>query len=250
MIDIDAGTLTAYRADPPAGTEIKGGLIVIHEIWGLVANITDIADRFAVEGYVVIAPDILSHAGVTPAVGAELQAIVFHPDEKVRTDAQPVLREKLAAAHDPAYGAWAVESLTKYVDYLAAQPGVDGRIAVTGFCFGGSYAFALASADDRVLASVPFYGYPPADTEIASIGCPVLAFYGDEDTRLMESLPELTATMDAAGVDFTPKVYAGVGHAFFNDTNSITYREDAAQDAWGMTLWFLQENLAGRSLSR
>lgn len=250
MIDIDGGTLTGYRADPPAGTEIKGGLIVIHEIWGLVANIVDIADRFAAEGYIVVAPDILSHAGVTPTVGAELQAIVFHADEKVRTDAQPLLREKLSATHDPAYGAWAVASLVTYVDYLAGQPGVDGRIAVTGFCFGGSYAFALAAADPRVAASVPFYGYPPTGTVIAGIGCPLLAFYGDEDTRLMESLPELTTSMAAAGVDFTPKVYPGVGHAFFNDTNSITYREDAAQDAWGITLWFLQENLAGRSLSR
>lgn len=240
MITID-GSLSAYRAEPTG--EPRGALILIHEIWGLVGHITDVADRFAAEGYLVIAPDILSEVGVDPAVGDELQRLVFSADEKTRTEAQPIMREKLAPSHAPEYAEWAVAQLTKVVDYLAEQPGIDGRIAVTGFCFGGGYSFALAAADSRVRAAVPFYGYPPVPDAVSAIECPVLAFYGDLDDRLMESLPELSATMSSAGVDFRPQVYPGARHAFFNDTNSITYNPVAARAAWTQALTFLDEAL-------
>ena len=236
-------SIPAYVATPPG--EVKGALVVIHEIWGLVDHIKNIADRFAAEGYVVIAPDILSSTGVTPAVGLELASLVFSADEKTRTEAQPKLRERLAPSNDPEYAAWAVTVLKSAVDYLEKQPGVGGRIGVTGFCFGGSYSFALAAADPRVSAAVPFYGYPPQSTSIETIGCPVLALYGDTDERLMSSLPALTASMADAGVRFTAQTYDNAGHAFFNDTNSMTYVADVAADAFARTLAFLRTNLAG-----
>ncbi|GAA3742951.1 hypothetical protein GCM10022239_18030 [Leifsonia bigeumensis] len=116
MIQIPHSELTAYRADPPAAP--KGGLIVIHEIWGLVDHIRDIADRFAAEGYLVVAPDILSNAGVSPTVGQELHDLTKNPDEAVRMTAQPLMREKLAASREPEYGAWAIGQLRAVVDYL------------------------------------------------------------------------------------------------------------------------------------
>jgi len=246
MIDLD-GT-AAYLSVPRGGDEqrtVRGGLVVIHEIWGLVDHIKDVADRFAAEGYVVIAPDILSTTGVTPGVGADLFALVSSADEKTRTEAQPLMRERLAPTNSPEYAVWAVGVLTAAVDRLEAQPGVDGRIGVTGFCFGGSYTFALAAADERVSAAVPFYGYPPASTSVATIGCPVLALYGTEDQGLMTSLPGLTAEMADAGVRFTAQTYEGAGHAFFNDTNSISYVPDAAADAFARALAFLHTNLGG-----
>lgn len=242
MMTVPGSDLSAYRADPPG--EPRGALVVIHEIWGLVDHIRDVADRFAAEGYLVVAPDILSNAGVTPSVGQELHDLAMNPDEAVRTEAQPAMREKLAAAREPEYGAWAVGELRKVVDHLEAQPGVEGRIAVTGFCFGGSYSFALAAADPRIRAAVPFYGAPPESADAATIGCPILALYGEIDERLMASLPEVTAAMEAAGVDFEAKVYPGARHAFFNDTNSIAYDADAAADAWRRTLAFLEAQLA------
>jgi carboxymethylenebutenolidase len=235
-----ADNLTAYRAEPVG--EVRGGLVLIHEIWGLVGHIADVADRFAAEGYLVLAPDILGPTGVSAEVGDELQRLLFQSDEKTRTEAQPILREKLAQSNAPEYADWAVGALRSAVDYLESQPGVDGRIAVTGFCFGGGYSFALAAADPRVRAAVPFYGYPP--TAVDTIGCPVLAFYGDEDERLMTSLPGLTATMADAGVTFTAQTYEGAGHAFFNDTNSMTYKPDAAADAFARALAFLRTTLS------
>lgn len=240
-IEIPGSELTAYRADPPG--DARGALIVIHEIWGLVDHIRSVADRFAREGYLVIAPDILTNAGVTPSVGQELHDLAQNPDENARLSAQPLMREKLAGAREPEYGAWAVEQLTRVVDYLEDQPGVDGRIAVTGFCFGGSYAFALAAADVRVRAAAPFYGSPPEDADIRAIACPVHAFYGGLDERLMASLPEVSAAMAAAGVDFEATVYESARHAFFNDTNPLSYDAKAAADSWSRILEFLGQNL-------
>lgn len=241
MIQIPDSELTAYRADPP-GTP-KGALVVIHEIWGLVDHITSVADRFAAEGYLALAPDILTNAGVTPAVGRELHDLAMNPDAAARSAAQPLMREKLAASRDPAYGAWAVGQLRKVLDYLAAQPGIEGRLAVTGFCFGGSYTFALAAADPRLKAAAPFYGAPPETADIAAIACPVRAFYGGLDERLMESLPDVTRSMDTAGVDFESTVYPNARHAFFNDTNPGTYDPEAAGDAWSRVLEFFDSQL-------
>lgn len=235
--------LEAYRADPPKGVELRGGIVLIHEIWGLVPHITDVADRFAAEGYIVIAPDILSGAGVTPEVGEELQQLVFNSDEATRTAAQPKLREKLSTTKSPEFAEEAVASLTKAVDRLFDEDGIDGRIAVVGFCFGGTYSFALAGADRRIRAAVPFYGAPPELESAGSIACPVLAFYGDQDEGLMKTLPEVTTALEDARVEFTATVYPEAGHAFFNDTNTITYREDAALDAWAKTLTFLDTSL-------
>lgn len=229
-----------YRAVPTG--EIKGGLIVIHEIWGLVDHIKDVADRFAAAGYVAYAPDILSQAGVTPQVGKELSELISHPDEKVRVAAQPRFRELMAPAHDPAYGAWALETLAKVVDDLASEPGVDGRIGVVGYCFGGSYSFGLAATDDRIRAAVPYYGAPPDQVSVDKINCPVLAIYGENDERLISGLPDVTKRLQDAGVDFTSKVYPDAGHAFFNDTGS-NYQAAAAADAWTLTLDFFASNL-------
>jgi carboxymethylenebutenolidase len=158
------------------------------------------------------------------------------------------MREKMAPIQEPAYGQWAVKGLRACVDHLASQPGASTGIGVLGFCFGGSYSFAVAAADSRIRAAVPFYGQPPETSETATICCPVLAFYGDQDERLMEGLPAVTSAMAEAGIDFTAQVYPGVGHAFFNDTNPATYDEAAAADAWRRTLSFLELSLrqAGR----
>jgi carboxymethylenebutenolidase len=236
-----AESLSAYRAEPVG--ELRGALVLIHEIWGLVDHIKTVADRYAAEGYLVIAPDILSRGGVTPEVGLELVRLMAGTDDE-RAKAQPMMREKMAPVNAPEYAAWAVDALKSVVDYLAAQPGVDGRIGVLGFCFGGSYSFALAAADRRIRGAVPFYGSPPETAELAHLDCPVLALYGETDERLIQSLPQVTQRMHDAGVQFVSHIYQGAGHAFFNDTNKATYRPEVAADAWTRSLEFLRGTLA------
>jgi carboxymethylenebutenolidase len=239
-IELDNGDFSAYVATPTGA--VRGGLVVIHEIWGLQDHIIDVAERFAGEGYLVVAPDLLSHVGLRPDVGAELLRLRTSADPGEQTRVQPMLRERMAPIQAPEYASWAVQALRHTLDYLAAQPGVD-RVGVVGYCFGGSYSFALAAADDRISVAVPFYGSPPEQTDVAAIHCPVLAFYGDQDQRLMDSLPAVTGAMSAAGVDFTAKVYPGVGHAFFNDANPHSYDATAAEDAWQRTLAALEAGI-------
>jgi len=231
--------LDVYRADP-AGPA-RGAVIVIHEIWGLVEQITGVADRWAAEGYLAVAPDILSRIGITPEVGEELSVAMKHPDEAVRTAMQPRLREALAPMRQPDYAAWAVPRLMALVDELEAIPGLAGRVVVTGFCFGGTYSYALAAADPRIAAAVPFYGTAPERVE--DIACPVLALYGELDPPLIEKLPEVREAMAAAGVDFADVVYPGALHAFFNETNARTYHPEFAADAWRRATTFVAERV-------
>jgi carboxymethylenebutenolidase len=150
---------------------------------------------------------------------------------------------------DPSFAAGAVARLTTIVDALEREPGVDGRIAVVGFCFGGTYAFALAAADPRVRAAVPFYGTAPSAAEIARIRCPVLAFYGRRDERLMTALRGVESAFADAGVALTTQVYPDAGHAFFNDTNPHAYDPSAAEDAWERATSFLAAQLEGHALA-
>ncbi len=242
MIDLPDHDLTAYRADPTA--EFRGAVVVIQEIWGLVEHITDVADRVAAQGYVAVAPDLLGHVGLTPEVGARIFGLMSSASEEDRLAAQPRMREATTPARQPEFAAWAVPALRAVVDLLVDEPGVDGRVGVVGFCFGGTYAFALAAADTRLRAAVPFYGGFPEHADPATIDCPVLAFYGEDDRGITDGVPELEERMERAGVDFTARVYHGVGHAFFNDTSPSRYNADVASDAWQRTLAFLGEHLS------
>jgi carboxymethylenebutenolidase len=241
LVDLNDGEFAAYVAEPR--DTVRGGLVVIHEIWGLVDHIKDVADRLAENGYVAVAPDLLSGIGISPEVGQELLAIRTSEDASERSRFQPLLRDKLAPAHSPKFAEWALSALQHAVDYLAGRPDVAHRIGVVGFCFGGSYSFALAAADSRIRVAVPFYGQPPELADAGKIACPVLAFYGDQDTRVVGNLPDVETAMAEAGVDFISHVYPGVGHAFFNDTSPQTYDAIAAADAWNRTLAMLDQSL-------
>src|SRR5262245_59675572 len=117
FIDIDG--VNAWRAEPEG--EVKGGLIVIHEIWGLVGHTRDVADRFAAQGYLVYAPDLLSEAGTTPEVGEELQAIIGAMDDEVRDREQPRLRAAFAPNSNPEFGERATAKLIKVLDALERE---------------------------------------------------------------------------------------------------------------------------------
>ena len=244
MIEFPEHELHAYRADPPGGDGPRGAVIVIQEIWGLVDHVKDVADRVAAQGYIAVAPDLLGHVGLTPGVGQKLFNLMFLGTEADRLAAQPTMREATTPARQPEFAGWAVPALRGVVGALAAEPGVEGRVAAMGFCFGGTYTYALAAAEPRLRAAIPFYGNFPGDADPATIACPVLAFYGEQDHGITDGVPELETRMEAAGVDFTARVYHGVGHAFFNDTATTRYNAEVAGDAWQRTLAFLDAQLA------
>lgn len=244
MIDFAAAgqAFQAYRADPPGPA--RGAVLVIHEIWGLAPHIRDVADRFAREGYVAVAPDLMGLAGLDAVLMAELGE--HRADPASQAAAQPKIREAMTPLNSPASAARVRAGVAEAFYYLDSTPEGAGRTAAVGFCLGGSYTFALAVEQPLLRAAVPFYGhadYPVS--ELATIGCPVMAFYGAEDTRLMQLLPALTENMQQAGVDFRPTVFPGAGHAFFNDSNPLVYRPEPARLAWSQTLEFLNGELGG-----
>jgi carboxymethylenebutenolidase len=243
MIELSAGgkQFPAYVARPSG--EVKGALIVIHEVWGLVNQMKGVADRFAAEGYLALAPEFLGELGITEKLAGELQSELFDPER--RHKAQPKIRERMAPMQAPGFGEATLAGVQECFSYLAGQAGVNGRIGITGFCFGGSYSFSLAVHQPKLKLAIPFYGHADFSVEeLKAITCPILAFYGENDERLMTALPELKTKMKEAGVDFRPQVYPNCGHAFFNETNPFAYNKAAAEDAWEKTLSFIAKNFS------
>jgi carboxymethylenebutenolidase len=233
------GEINAYLARP-AGT-VRGGILVIHEVWGLADHIKDVADRFARKGYLALAPDLLSGT-IDVEAAVSLQEDLFDPEK--RNAVQPRLRELMAPLQNPSFGEDTLARVAACFDYLYELPDAQQKVAVAGFCFGGSYSFSLAVKEPRLKLALPFYGHADYSAEeLANIKCPVRAFYGENDENLMKSLPELQTKMREAGVDFEAKVYPNCGHAFFNDTNKFAYNESAAKDAWRLALEHLKTYL-------
>lgn len=238
--EITLKNTVAYHSYPHDGKK-HPGLILIEEIWGVNDHIKSVADRLADEGFSVLAPELLPR-DMLQKLTPQIQIDLFDPEK--RNEVQPLLRAAMTPMMQPEYAKDTIATLKTCVDYLLADAGVNGKVGVIGFCFGGSYSFHLATHDPRIEAAVPFYGQPPSTEEVPNITCPVLAFYGDEDATLIQSLPQLREGMKSNHKKFEAVVYPKAGHAFFNDTNVRQYRVGAARDAWKRALVFLKNNLS------
>lgn len=239
-----ADAVRAYLSVPDAAGPFRGAVLVIHEVWGLVDHITNIADRFAAEGFLALAPELLDHGDLPAAELGELQSALSNPDPEARNAVQPRLRELFAPLSSPDFAAAALDKVRRCFDELNARPGVGGRVGIVGFCFGGSMSYSLAVQEPRLRAAVPFYGHADFSVaELSGIRCPIQAFYGENDERLMRGLPGFRQRMSEAGVTFRADVFPDCGHAFFNDTNPFAYNPEAAAEAWRTTLGFLDAAL-------
>jgi len=213
----NGGTCTGYLA----GTS-GPGVIVIQEWWGLVPHITDIADRFAAEGFVALAPDM------------------YHGE---MTD-EPDMAGKLLMSMNLAT---AGKDLSGAVDLLQERTGRT-KVGVTGFCMGGGLALMAACLrPDAIAAAAPFYGGMRPDTVIEwdNLAAVVEGHYAatDRGTAAPEAVKELEATLRAKGKNATFHVYPGTHHAFFNDTRPEVYDAAVAKTAWDRTLALFRANL-------
>ena len=241
-IKSDAGELTACFAEPAEKGKYPA-IILIHEVWGLDGHIRDVAERLAFEGYIVLAPDLFSGTGILEQLGADIQKEMVDP--ATRDEAQKKMRAAMAPMNSRQFGADTVSKLEGCFRYLRGLDSCSGKIAVLGFCFGGTYAYALAVAERGLSAAVPFYGHVPEPLdELQKISCPVLAFYGEKDERLIGQVPEIKKVMAEAHKNFECHIYPEAGHAFFNDTNPQRYNKEAATESWEKSLAFLREYLA------
>lgn len=216
-----AVTLLGYLAAPavPSMSAMSPpGILVIHENRGLTDHIKDVVRRLAKARYVALAVDLVSRAGGTDA----------HPDDAERTGIIGQLQPDQVIA-----------DLSAGLDYLKSSGQVSpDRLGVTGFCFGGGYAWRMATKRQDLKAAVPFYGPNPPLEDVPNIKAAVLGIYGSEDTRITGQVPALEEALKQAGVTYEIKIYEGAQHAFHNDTGQ-RYHPEAAQDAWQRTLdWF------------
>ena len=213
----NGGTASGYLATPKSGT--GPGVIVLQEYWGLVPHIKDVADRFAAEGFVALAPDL--YHGKSAA----------HPDEAVRL----MMAMNIGQTEKDLRGATAVLK-------SKASP---AKLGAVGFCLGGSLALFASTLNPDFGACVTFYGANQSiKPDFTKLNCPVLGLFGETDGYIDGKVVDtLAADIKAAGGKSAFHTYPGVGHAFFNDSRPEAYDKSAAQDAWTRTLAFLRANL-------
>lgn len=227
------GNVVTYRLVAKAGqTEVLNylakphdpgrymGVLVIHENKGLVPYVEDVARRLAREGFVAMAPDLLSRRGGTGA---------FSSPEDVTAALATIDRGEL------------VEDLIASVSLLQSDESVDPeKIAVIGFCFGGGMAWRLITKDSRISRAVPFYGPNPPVEDVPAITARVLAIYGGLDDRINAGIPEIEKAMSDNGKIFQKIIYEGAQHAFHNDANPDRYHPEAAEQAWEKAVSWLR----------
>jgi carboxymethylenebutenolidase len=206
----------------PAGGGRHAVVLVCHENRGLTEHIKDVTRRLAKEGYVALAVDLLSRRG---GVGA------FDYDE-------------VPGALGNTPPEQFVQDFRSGWQYLQGQAFADaGRVGMVGFCFGGGVTWQVAVGMPELRAAVPFYGPQPAVEDVPRIQAAVLAIYGGLDERINKGIPAIEAAMQQNGKIFEKVIYPNAGHAFFNDTGA-RYNPEAAKNAWGRTLAWLEEYLS------
>jgi carboxymethylenebutenolidase len=201
-------------------------VVVIHEIFGLTDWIRAVTDQLAAEGFIAVAPDLLSGKG--PHGGGT-------DDFAGRDDATRAVsgldREEVLARLD------AVR------DWARALPSASSTSATVGFCWGGATSFAYAVHQPRLDAAVVYYGTPPPDlATLSSIGAPVLGLYGGEDARVTSTVDATRERMHALGKRYEPHVFDGAGHGFLRaQSGQDGANRRAAEQAWPMTVEFLRK---------
>lgn len=204
--------------------------MVFHEAFGLNDDIRRIADRFAANGYLTVAPDL---------IGGGFGCLV-----KVFRD--------LSRGEGPAF-----DKARASIDFLASQPDVDDdRLGLVGFCMGGDFALLLG-IDERVKVTASNYGKAPDDAHLEKL-CPVVASYGNKDKIFRSNAAKLETVLTAAGIDNDIKLYPDAGHSFINTyapwytaimgpVMAVGYHHDDAEDAWSRMLQFFAEHLTADS---
>lgn len=239
LTDSNGNKFNIYISRP---SSIKGAIILIHEVWGLVEHIKNIADRYANEGYLVLAPELIINEGFSNDEIKHLQECIFDPLK--RDSVQTELRRLMAPINEPSFNKTVIDKLNNCFSYLNSDEQVKGKIAIMGFCFGGTSSYSFSCVEPRLKLAMPFYGHANFSTEeIGNIKCPIRAFYGINDTNLIEGLEDLKYKMEQANIDYQSIVYDNCAHAFFNDTNKYAFNDLAAKDAWNKSLGYLEQFL-------
>ena len=219
---VSAGRTLRAELARPAGVGPFPAVVVIHEAFGLTANIREVTERFAAEGYVALAVDLFAGQNQAVCMARFMGGMLLNSLE-----------------HS------GIVDLKAALDLLAARDDVDAaQLGAVGYCMGGSFALALACTDGRLKAIAPYYGMNPRPLSAVSRACPVVGSYPAQDFTA-KSGRALEAELSAAGVPHDIKVYEGTKHSFNND-HGPSYDAAASEDAWNRTLSFFAEYVRGQ----
>jgi carboxymethylenebutenolidase len=187
-------TVQAFVVYPEVKTKAPV-IILIHEVYGLTDWAKEMADELAGQGFIVVAPDLLT--GFGPNGGG--------------SDAFPTM-DATTKAVSGLDAAVLTADLDAAADYGKKIPAANGKLAVVGFCWGGGKSFAFATHRHDLSAAFVFYGPGPSD--VSTITAPVYGFYAGNDARIGATIPATTEAMKAAGKKYEPVTYEGAGHGF------------------------------------
>ena len=204
-------------------------VIVIQEIFGLTDWIRSVGDQLAADGFIAIAPDLLSGHGPN---GGGTDSYASRDD--VTRAVRDLKRDEVTA------------DLDAVREYGLKLPAASQKSATIGFCWGGGQSFAYAAAQPQLNAAVVYYGVPPSEQDMSKIPCPVLGCYGGDDARISATVGPTSETMKRLGKSYAPNVYDGAGHGFLRAQDGRNNANlTAAQQAWPVTIQFLRQNTGG-----
>jgi carboxymethylenebutenolidase len=200
-------------------------VIVIHEIFGLTDWIRAVADQLAADGFIAVAPDLLSGKGPN---GGGTDAYAGRDEVTKAVSGLPVDE--------------VVRRLDAVRRYALALPAAAAKSATVGFCWGGAMSFAYAAAQPELTAAVVYYGTPPQEpARLAAVKAPVLGLYGGNDARVTGTVDDTRSKMKALGKSYEPHVFAGAGHGFLRaQSGEDGANARAAREAWPLTVAFLR----------
>jgi carboxymethylenebutenolidase len=208
-------------------------VVLIHEIFGLTDWIRAVADAYAAQGFLVVAPDLLSGKA---------------PDGKGGSAAFSQDSARLAISQLD--GAEVTARLNAAAQWATAQPSATKAFGVVGFCWGGGTAYEWATQQPALKAAIGYYGVAPALWSLDSVQAKVLGLYGGADARVTSTMPDFRDRMKSLGKSYEAQVYDGAGHAFLRQQQGMNGSNlKAAQDAWPRSIAFLKAALEGQTSS-
>jgi carboxymethylenebutenolidase len=201
-------------------------VVVIHEIFGLTTWIRGVADQLAADGFIAIAPDLLT-----------MKRTGNLTSEWSGDSARAAIRTLSAGDVQ--------RDLDAVARFGMNLPAATNKYAVVGFCWGGSTSFAHAVHTQELDAAVVYYGTSPASSELYSVRAPVLGLYGADDARVNATIAPADSAMKALGRSFEYRIFDGAGHGFLRDqTGREGANMSATKQAWPRMIAFLRTHLA------
>ncbi|HEX7090748.1 MAG TPA: dienelactone hydrolase family protein [Longimicrobiales bacterium] len=214
----------------PERAERAPVVVVVHEIYGLTHWVRAVADQLAADGFIAIAPDLLTTKNIPagedgdPEREAAVSAIrTLEPDDIHR-------------------------QLRAIAEYGMALPAATRRYGIVGFCWGGGVSFAHAVRVSELGAAVVYYGTSPDPAELGAVRAPVLGLYGGKDARVNATVPPADSAMKALGKTFEYSIFPGAGHGFLRQQDGQGGANlAAAREAWPKTVQWFRQHLEGEA---